>query len=512
MKKRLIYLLTATLGLSSCSDDFLNLAPPTALSSATFFKTEEHFNQALNSSYEPLRQIATSGIFMDEMRSDNTFFTYYPGDRGPYLSTEVIAQFLDDQNTNSFISSRYNAAYSGISRINTILSRIDGVTLSEAARNRILGEAHFLRAFYYYDLVQHFGGVPLQLEEVTSENGAFLPRSSVNEVYAQVIEDLKLAIPLLPVASTFPQSGRATKGAAKMLLAYSYMSKPTREYPLAETELMDITKMNYGLLADYAANFDPSNKNHKESIFDIQYLEGDVGQQGNFIWRFIPKMSNSDVILGIQANNYAGDNSGGWNVPTQELVDSYETGDLRLNASIGVIDGELSAGDLFTAEGVKNVVGYTPTPGKTFYYFVRKYFHPPYNREFNTGNNWPVFRYSGALLLLAECLVEQGKAGQALPYLNDVRKRAGLPALTQATKDNVANEMRHELAFENRRWTDLIRTGKVIEVMTKHGQQMKSLYGFLLPASFNVTENRLIYAIPFREMQINSQLTQNPGY
>ncbi|MFD1141071.1 RagB/SusD family nutrient uptake outer membrane protein [Larkinella insperata] len=512
MKKQLIYLLTATLGLGACSDDFLNLAPPTTLSSATFFKTEEHFNQALNASYEPLRQIAVSGVFMDEMRSDNSFFTYYPGDRGPYLSTEVIAQFLDDQNTNSFISNRYNAAYSGIARVNTILSRINGITLPEASKNRILGEAHFLRAFYYYDLVQHFGGVPLQLEEVTSEDGAFLPRSSVEEVYNQVIADLKVAIPLLPVATTFPQSGRATKGAGKMLLAYSYMSKPTREYALAETELTDITKMNYGLLTDYAAIYDPANKNHKESIFEIQYLAGDVGQQGNFIWRFIPKMSNSDVILGIQANNYAGDNSGGWNVPTQEMVNSYEKGDLRLNASIGVIDGVLSAGDLFTAEGVKNVTDYKPTAGKTYYYFVRKYFHPPYNREFNTGENWPVYRYAGALLLLAECLVEQGKAGQALPHLNEVRKRAGLPALTQATKDNVANEMRHELAFENHRWTDLIRTGKAIEVMTKHGERMKSQYGFLLPTAFNVKPERLIYAIPFREMQINSQLTQNPGY
>lgn len=511
MKKQLKYVLFATLALSSCSDDFLDLAPPTSLSSATFFKTEEHFNQALNASYERMRQIATSGIFMDEMRSDNTFFTYYPGDRGPYLSTEVISQFLDDQNTNSFVSARYTACYAGISRVNTVLDRIDAAELSEAARNRILGEAYFLRAFYYYDLVQHFGGVPLHLKEVVSEADAFLPRNSVEEVYAQVIADLQLAMPLLPVAETFPQSGRATRGAAKMLLAYTYMSKPAREYAKAETELTDITKMGYALLPDYASVFNPDNKNHRESIFEIQYQEGDAGQQSNFAWRMIPKTSNSEFLMGVRGNNYSGDNSGGWNVPTQEMIDSYEPGDKRLDASVAVIEGKVES-DLFTAESVKSVVNFKPTAGKTWYYFVRKYLHGPYSREFNTDDNFPVFRYSGALLLLAECLVEQGKATQALPYLNQVRARAGLRPVTAATKQNVSDEMRHELAFENRRWTDLIRTGQAIAVLTKHGEEMKKLYGFLLPSAFQINENKLIYAIPFRELQVNSQLRQNPGY
>ncbi|MGV8133718.1 MAG: RagB/SusD family nutrient uptake outer membrane protein [Mangrovibacterium sp.] len=99
-----------------------------------------------------------------------------------------------------------------------------------------------------------------------------------------------------------------------------------------------------------------------------------------------------------------------------------------------------------------------------------------------------------------------------LPYLNQVRVRAGLPLLTEANKENVAAEMRHELAFENHRWTDLIRNGNAIEIMNAKGVRMKALYGWLLPNTFNVTENRLIYAIPFREIQINSNLVQNPGY
>ncbi|HLA51739.1 MAG TPA: RagB/SusD family nutrient uptake outer membrane protein, partial [Flavitalea sp.] len=152
------------------------------------------------------------------------------------------------------------------------------------------------------------------------------------------------------------------------------------------------------------------------------------------------------------------------------------------------------------------------TPGLTYFYMIKKYFHPPYDVEFNTPDNFPIFRYSGALLLLAECLVTEGKAGEALPYLNQVRARAGLSAAAEATADNVADEMRHELAFENHRWTDLIRIGKAIELITAKGDRLKALYGWLLPASFNVTEEKFVYPIPSREIQINNQLTQNPGY
>lgn len=510
MKKSIPYIFTGLLALASCSEDFLNLSPDTSLSSATFFKTEAHFEQALTAAYERLRPIAYHGIFMDEMRSDNTFYTYYAGDRGPYLSTEVFALFLDDETNTAHTAARYNEDFNGVSRVNTILSRIDGVEFSDDVKTRIKGEALFLRAFYYYDLVQHYGGVPLQLAEITSEEGAFLPRSSASEVYAQIITDLTAAIPALPVTATFPQSGRASKGAAKMLLAYAYMSKPEREYAKAEAELVDITKMNYGLLDNYLDVFNPDNKNHKESIFEIQYMEGDAGQQSDFIWRLIPKMDNTDDLLGVKANNYAY-TSGGWNVPTREMVDSYEDGDQRLNASIAVAEG-IQTGDNFYFESLKNADGYTPTAGKTYYYFVRKYLWPPYSKEFNTDSNWPVFRYSDALLLLAECLVEQNKAGQALPYLNQVRERAGLDELAVATRENIANERRHELAFENHRWTDLVRTGKAVEKMTAFGQTMKGLYGWILPTAFNVTEDRFIYPIPYRELQINTNLEQNPGY
>jgi hypothetical protein len=512
MKKYLFIIVIASL--FACKKDFLNLVPKTSLSSASFYKDKGQFNQALIAAYVPLRSVVHTGFYMDEMRSDNTFFTRYNANRGLETSTESLATFLDDANSSAQQNSpgnRYANDYSGIAMVNTVLTRISGADFAQSAKDSISGEALFLRAFYYFDLVQHYGGVPLQLEEITAPDQAFKPRNTSEEVYGQIVKDLTTAIPLLPVVTAFPQTGRASKGAAKVLLAYAYMSQGTKNYAGAETELLDVTRMNYSLLPDYASVFDPNNKNSPESIFEVQYMSDLVsGQQSNFAWIFIPKTLNSEILTGFHGSTM--NIFSGWNVPTQEMVNSYEPNDKRLPASIAVVEGTISGVEDFTARGLKSPVNYTPVAGITSFYMIKKYFHPPYINEGNTADDFPIFRYSGALLLLSECLVQENKNGQALPYLNQVRQRAGLAPLSEATLDNVANEMRHELAFENHRWTDLIRIGKAIEVGNAKGVRLKALYGWLLPSSFNVTPNKLVFPIPARELQINTQLTQNPGY
>ena len=514
MKNKLIYILISTLALSSCGKSFLNLTPPTSLSSASYYENLGEFQQALNGAYTPLRTIVNTGIYQDEMRSDNTFFTIYMANRG-LVARENYAEFLDDATTSAQLNSpgdRFTGDYSGISMLNTILGQLASASsISAGAKDSITGQALFLRAFYYYDLVTHYGGVPLQLTEISGTAGAFLPRNTVDEVYAQIVKDLTAAIPLLPVATTFPQQGSATQGAARMLMAYADMTAPTKNYADAEAQLTAITQMHYALLPSYASVFDPNNKNNQESIFEVQYLSDlTSGQQSNFAWQFMPKAVNPQFIMGYNGGSM---NLGsGWNVPTQEMVSSYEAGDQRLDASVAVVEGTISGVEDFTITGLKSAVGYTATPGVTYFYMIKKYFHPPYIAGFNTPDDFPVFRYSGALLLLAECLVDEGKAGQALPYLNQVRARVGLAPQATATLDNIATEARHELAFENHRWTDLIRDGQAISVCTAKGVTLKGIYGWLLPASFNVTQDRLIYPIPTRELQINTNLTQNHGY
>ncbi|GAB3716031.1 RagB/SusD family nutrient uptake outer membrane protein [Spirosoma flavus] len=514
MKKIIFFGVVAVL-LAGCKDSFLDLTPPTNLSSATYFQTEDQFRQAVNAAYTPLRELTNVGVYDDEMRSDNTFFTIYQANRGLEKSREAFPQFTIDATVSSIPNapgSRWNASYRGIAYVNTIIDRLAANTsLSTDVKNSILGEAYFLRAYYYFGLVTHFGGVPLQLKEVANPEESFQARNTPAEVYAQIKTDVKSAIDLLPTVTTFPQSGRATKGAAKMLLAYALMSGETRDYAAAEKELVDITKMNYALLADYAKVFDPANKNHQESIFDVQYMADRVsGQQSDFAWQFMPKMTNPQFLMGFDGGRM--NIFSGWNVPTDEMVASYEKGDVRLPASIAVVEGVISGVEDFTADFIGSPVNYTPKAGKAYRYMIRKYFHPPYDIAFNTPDNFPVYRYSGALLLLAECLVQQNKAGAALPYLNMVRRRAGLPDATTATLETVSNEMRHELAFENHRWQDLIRIGKAIEVATAKGNRLKAKYGWILPSAFTVTPQKLFDPIPFREVQINSKLVQNPGY
>ena len=515
MQKILFYIiLAAAIGLGSCKKSFLEKTPPTSLSSASFYQDLNQFQQALNGCYTPLRTIVNTGIYQDEMRSDNTFFTIYFANRG-LSSQEGYAEFIDDALATAVPNSpgdRWTADYQGISRINTILDQLPKVTtISQGAADSISGEALFLRAFYYYDLATHYGGAPLQLSEINSASEAFQPRNTVDEVFKQVVTDLTAAIPKLPVVSSFPQSGRATQGAAKVLLAYTYMTQPTKDYASAEAQLIDVTKMHYALLPNYADVFDPVNKNNQESIFEVQYMSDLVsGQQSNFAWQFVPKATNSEFIMGYHTGSM--NIFSGWNVPTQEMVSSYEAGDKRLDASVAVVEGTISGVEDFTMTALKSSVGYTPAAGQTFFYMVKKYFHPPYTIDWNTPDDWPVFRYSGALLLLAECLVDEGKAGDALPYLNQVRVRAGLTPLGTATIDNIADEARHELAFENHRWTDLIRIGEAIPVLNAKGVRLKQIYGWLLPATFNVTQDKLIYPIASRELQINTKLTQNPGY
>ena len=514
MKNKIFYIILVGLGLSSCKKQFLTQTPPTSLSSASFYKDLNQFQQALNAAYTPMRVMVNAGFYQDEMRSDNTFFSIYFANRG-LSAQEAYPEFTDDPLSSAVPNSpgdRWAADYQGISRINTILDQITTVTsISQGAKDSISGEALFLRGFYYYDLVTHYGGVPLQLTEITATAQAFQARNTVAEVYVQIIADLTAAVTKLPVVTAFPQSGRATQGAAKVLLAYAYMTEPTKEYSKAEAQLLDVTKMHYALLPNYADVFDPNNKNNQESIFEVQYMSDLVsGQQSNFAWQFMPKATNSEAIMGYHTG--AMNIFSGWNVPTQEMVSSYETGDLRLGASVAVVEGTISGVEDFTITGLKSAVGYTPTPGQTFFYMIKKYFHPPYTIDFNTPDDFPVFRYSGALLLLAECLVDENKSGDALPYLNQVRARAGLSPLATATLDNIGNEARHELAFENHRWTDLIRYGTAIPVLTAKGTQLKAIYGWLLPTTFNVTQNKFVYPIASREMQINTKLVQNPGY
>lgn len=512
-----IYVLIVLLAFAavSCKDSFIDLSPGDQISGANFYKTEAQFRQALAAAYVPLRDLMLNDFYTAEMRSDNTHYEFYQVDRGTAnVHRENIADFMDDP-TNSYTNAVYFHCYNGISRANVILSRIDGGTLSEAAKNDITGQAKFLRAFNYFKLVRYFGAVPLFLKEVVKAEDAFLSRSSAEEVYTQIIADATDAISKLDnaVFASGKQSGQATKGAATMLLAEVYMTQ--KKYAAAEAMLTTLNTMGYDLLPDYAAVFSTDNKNSKESIFEVQYLEGlQINQNSDFIYRFLPRSSNTTIITGVKTDNGA---LGGWNTPTQDLINAYEPDDKRKDASIAIAEGTYNASYKFTFSANKSIVNYTPAPGKTGVPYIKKYLNKHTNPG-NTNDNWPVYRYADALLLLAEAQNEQGKA-EALTSLNRVRARAfgngehNIITTDQAAlKDIIAHERRVELAFENHRWHDLVRTGKAVEVMNAYGIKLKQQYSYLSPASYQVTPFRLLYPIPQSERELNPALTQNDGY
>jgi hypothetical protein len=446
---------------------------------------------------------------MGDFRSDNTHYVHNPGNRGSFF-LETVDLFLDDQ-FNTLTESKYNECYVGIARANTVISRIAATNLPESFKSNMVSQAKFLRALFYFELVRYFGGVPLYLDEVTNSAGAYLQRASVTDVYAAIEKDLKEAIPQLPLPAA-NQNGRATRSSARMLLADVYLTR--KMYSLAEAELRSIVQTGYhGLLPDYAAAFNPANKNSIESVFEVQYKQGSDGQASDFVYNFIPLSADISKIVGFPANHSSG---GGFNTPTQNLIASYEPNDTRLEASIAIAEGSGPVGNM-VIEAVKSPKGYVKPQGKRADPFIKKYLYP-HSLQFNTDNNFPIYRYSDVLLSLAEVLNEQNKPADAYPFLNQVRQRAGLlpvSGLDQAAlRDLIAHERRVEFAFENKRWFDLVRTGKAIEVMNEHGRQLKTIYAgdaYLPPLSYNVTPNRLLFPIPFREIQI-AKLAQNPGY
>ncbi|KAA6439142.1 RagB/SusD family nutrient uptake outer membrane protein [Dyadobacter flavalbus] len=452
------------LALAGCREEFLTVVPETALSSATFFKNEADFQQAVNGIYVPLRQMFNERAWvLEEMHSDNTYYarnTLY----GAVDPTENVADFAvptaGGVTANDNVLVQYRLNYQIIARANQVITSIDNIDFPEASKNNLRGQALFLRAFAYFDLVRLFGKVPLHLTPVTGREDAALPLSGTEEIYAQIEKDALDASKMLPNKAK-QEAGRATSGAAKTLLANLYLTQ--KKWAQVETLAKDvIANDGYSLMPDYANAFSTTtaNKNNQESIFEIQYMEGSAGYNGNQIYRFLPSPITAAEIAPITGTaNPQPTSQESNNIPTPDLIAAYEAGDKRKDASIGYV-----------------TLSQALTENKTFPY-IKKYAktHAQHN---NTGQNWPVYRYVEVLLFAAEALNEQGKTTEAATYLNQVRTRAGLAATTAtsqvAMREAIFKERRVELAFENKRWFDLTRTGRVKEIIGAYGAKVKA--------------------------------------
>ncbi len=496
-----ILIFVTCLSFLSCGEDFLDKNDPTRLNAATFYQTEAEFEQAVNGLYGGMQGYIANQWQFGDFISDNTTLHYNVENRGQGPSLEALEYWQFEPGTSN-ISNLYNSIYQRLVDVNTTIQNLLVADIDPAVKANFEGQAKWIRAYYYFELVQHFGDVVLLEAPIDEPDAAWsFARSPASEVYALIESDLNFAVSALPDPGDISASevGRVTKGAALALLGKVYLTQ--KDYGMAVSTLQDVLPLGYDLLDDYAQVFDPLFKNHVESIFDVQFQGNNLlGEQSGFTYSFYPRLSEGQVIP------FPGVSGGGWNIPSLSMIAAYEAGDLRKDASVA--EGYFDADNNWVA-----------IP------YIKKFLHP-HSIQGAPDENWPVLRYADVLLMLAEAINEESGPANAYTYLNEVRDRADLDALSGLTQDTfrdaVLKERRMELAFENHRWFDLKRTNTPTEmaaILNAYGVIEKanpttSRGGFGFTSSeYNFEPHQYLFPIPDVQIALNPELLkQNPDY
>ncbi len=493
MKRYKVILAGMLLGLSLTGcEGFLDREPWDSIDATKGFQSEGEAVAAVNGAYQPLQwaKLYNMRMWTLDIVAGNSVVGAGGGTDG--IETVQLSNFITTSD-NFGVLDLYRGPAPGILRCNNVLKYVPDMEMDEELKNRCLGEAHFLRAHYYFILVRLFGGVPKMTEPVDPAGDLKPYRASVEEIYDLIKDDLEAAIRLLPNKAAYSADniGRATSEAAMGELAKVFITR-RENYERVITLCDSIADLGYALNDDYSDNFDPEKENGQESIFEVQYY----GKTNYDFW--------SDENQASWLSTYTGPrNSGlvaggyGWNQPTGEFVSQYEEGDLRKAKTV------LSHGDLF--DGMVYSSAYSSTG-----YNLRKFLVPKsISMEWNTSPaNFVVMRYAEVLLMKAEALNELGRTSEAEGPLYEVRQRAGLTdrssieGLTQSEmRERIFQERRMELAFEGHRWFDLIR-------MPDNGG-LNFLHSI---GKTNAQAKHLLLPIPLQEIEANNHLEQNPGY
>lgn len=483
---------------ASCKKDFLELTPRGTTLEDNFYKNEKEVMQGVIAVYDVMQWGTTGGYTMKmpllSAASDDCFAG------GSSASDQPNWVAYDNFNMSSFIGPQgglWNKNYSGINRANLILDKIEkSTTLSAAFKTRVVAEAKFLRAYFYFDLVRFFGRVPLITRILETSELYTQKQATPAEVYAQIEKDLRDAAPGLPLIISATEKGRISQGAAKAQLAKVLLyqndnAKLSEAITLfGEVNAFTSNKFGYALVSNYAEIFNPLNKFNTESILEIPHSNN----AGWSDWGWINGGEGNVGTQFIGMDSYNGDTfSAGWGFcpVTLDLVNAMKD-DPRFAATI--IDGKA-----LKAAGATYNARYQNTD-----YFIRKY-APLKAFRSTTGvaeQNWPIneieIRLADTYLMEAEALVKtNSNPTRAKALLDAVRARVGL-ASVPATLDNIYAERRLELATEGHRFFDLVRTGRAVAVLGASGYKSgKSEY---LP-------------IPQTEIDVTKGvITQNPGY
>jgi starch-binding outer membrane protein, SusD/RagB family len=487
--KSFLRIFALSLLVTACSPDFLEVKPQGQINAENYFQTADHAIWATNAVYNQLRTwdvIAFPLIAMTDIISDDATKGSFPAD-GARLTT--FEDFTFGPSFPEEIRLAWRGYYQGIFRANTAIEGIQRVAMNEQLKNRLIGESKFLRAHYYFYLVRWFGDIPLITRPLLESEYYNQPRAPKAEVYNLIIQDLKDAIAVLPEKSQYPSTdmGRATKGAARGVLAKVYLTMG--DFVNAEQYALEVIQSGqYALFPQYNRIFLPEGENSSESVFEIQATALEGSYNGATAW---------NMIQGVRGTPNLG---WGFNNPSSDLIAAYESGDPRRDATILYVGEVLPDGSAIVQDNPDmlneryNQKAWTPR-------------HP--GLQDNGPSNIRILRYADVLLIAAEALNENNKPSDALVYINLVRDRARgnrpmsvLPRLTITDKNQLRQaiwrERRVELAMEQQRWFDLIRTGQAAEKLSSSGF---------------VTGKHELMPIPQSEIDLSAgTLTQNPGY
>jgi starch-binding outer membrane protein, SusD/RagB family len=486
-------ILIATVLWTTGCDDFLNINPQGELTQESFPESASDALLATNACYSTLRNWGyhSGGYPILDIMSDDAHKGSNPNDQfatvGPYDN-------FTHTTTQDGLDRWWNTVYEGIKRCNVVIEKVGGIAMNEELKTRYIAEARFLRALYYFDLGRAWGGVPIVESTIPPLQVA---RSTAEEVYDFIEQDLLDAAGVLPEKSELDaiDMGRASRGAAKALLAKAYLFQG--DFANAEKYALEvILSGEYDLEADFINANGEAGENGVESVFEIGALNVESGSgPGN-------QYANTQGVRGTPNRGW------GFNRPSIDLRQSFEPGDPRQNGTIielgDVIDGILIRGDGTTPDQETDENGVVVE----FESYNRKVWIAGENTITQWGHNRRLLRYADVLLMAAEALNENNKPDQSLVHLNRVRQRARggndaiLPDIAEteksALRDIILRERRNELALEGHRFWDLVRTGKAPAVLGSRGF---------------VSGKHELLPIPQTEIDISQgTLTQNPNW
>lgn len=479
-------------------DEFLTENDPSNFTQDTYFNQPEHAEGAVVAIYEDLRSVHTGG-FNGGPWLMLEFATGLANTELGQANNSLIVRDLDNTSDNGYGNTYWVSHYRGIANANLAIAEIPEMEMEEAQKEELIGEAKFLRAYYYYNLVRIFGDIPLMIEPVDLSSEELHPeQASVSDVYELIVQDLTDAEDAgLPFTD---ESGRVSQAAVKSLLSSVYLTmaghpleRGNEYYELARDKAAEVIDSDdFYLFEDYDDLHNESTENVGEHIFMVQF-DADIHDSNGIQYLLIP------YNKGI--SEYSAETGGIF--AQREFVESYGDGDKRTEEKEFYYTEFSSSADR------------SETVDLGGYYIFKHLDEEAHESEARTGLNWPLIRYAEVLLTYAEAEneVSGGPTPEAYEAVNRIRERANIADLSGLSQNEfreaVWKERWHELSFENKTWFDMVRLRKAYNV---EEDSFEDYIGHSFVYGPTLTERELLFPIPTDEIRNNENLTQNSGY